>query len=112
MNRVYIILVSVFLISNAQAQTPLWKQVVAGGEFSVAIKSDSTLYSWGLNNHGQLANGDLSDNSVLEPTQVTEYNDWVTVAAGSYHAVAIKDSGSIYAWGYNGYGSIKDSDTL
>jgi len=37
------------------AQT--WQKVVCGGEFSVALRSDSTLWAWGFNGNGQLGIG-------------------------------------------------------
>ena len=32
--------------------------------------------------------------------------DWVAVAAGAYHSLAIKANGSLYAWGANGSGQL------
>ena len=32
----------------------------------------------------------------------------VAVAAGRSHSIAIKDDGSVWTWGYNGYGQLGD----
>jgi alpha-tubulin suppressor-like RCC1 family protein len=47
-------LFAVVFIQTAQAQDS-WLKVEAGTEFSVALKSDSTLWSWGRKHNVQLA---------------------------------------------------------
>ncbi len=37
--------------------------------------------------------------------------DWATVAAGSYHALAVKRDGSLWAWGGNHDGKLGDGTT-
>jgi alpha-tubulin suppressor-like RCC1 family protein len=37
--------------------------------------------------------------------------DWVTVAGGLYHMVALKADGSLWAWGYNYYGQLGLGDS-
>jgi len=99
-----------------------WVSVRVGANHTVAIKSNGTLWAWGLNNHGQLgiAVGDTADKN--EPTRVTEAGDgWVSVTAGggdmtdqygtviqSGHTVAIKSNGELYAWGQNDFGQLGD----
>ena len=39
-----------------------WKQVSCGGETTSAIKTDGTLWTWGLNSSGQLGVNDLTTN--------------------------------------------------
>jgi len=38
----------------------VWSDVSAGGEFSLGLRSDSTLWSWGFNGSGQLGIGTTS----------------------------------------------------
>jgi len=42
--------VSISLTINAL----YWKQILAGGKHTVAIKSDGTLWAWGYNDYGQV----------------------------------------------------------
>jgi alpha-tubulin suppressor-like RCC1 family protein len=38
----------------------------------------------------------------------TTDNNWVSVSAGSAHTVALKSDGTLWAWGYNGFGQLGD----
>ena len=83
-----------------------WSSVSAGGYYSAAIKSDGTLWAWGLNDHGELGNGTNSISSV--PVQEsTASSDWSSVNAGDEFTTAIKsDGGTLWAWGANYYGQL------
>jgi alpha-tubulin suppressor-like RCC1 family protein len=66
-----------------------WKQVSAGGDHTAAIKTDGTLWTWGLGNNGQLGNANLTNRS----TPVTTFaggTNWKQVSAGSRHTVAVQ----------------------
>jgi alpha-tubulin suppressor-like RCC1 family protein len=71
------------------------KEVSAGQQFSVALKSDGTVWTWGDNSYGELGNGTLV--SSLTPVQVGISNV-VTVIAGQFQAFAQKQDGSIWRW--------------
>jgi len=45
-----------------------WAQVSAGNNYTIAIKTDGTLWAWGANNNGQLGDGTTSQRNT--PTQV------------------------------------------
>lgn len=82
-----------------------WKQVANGITFTVAIKTDGTLWSWGLNAYGQLGTNTTTSRS--SPVQtITGGTNWVQVACGNYHAAAIKTDGTLWLWGYNYWGQI------
>lgn len=88
---------------------PSWKwiYVAAGGEsetkgFFAAIKKDSTLWMWGINDKGQLGTGD--NNNAKEPIQIGTDKDWASVYCGYSFTIAIKKDGSLYAWGNNNSG--------
>lgn len=88
--------------------------IAAGGEFSLALTSDGTIYAWGSNSHGQM--GDGSTVTVKTPKKVVIQENLtevkiVGIAAGGSHVLAIDDNGSIWAWGYNGLGQLGDGTT-
>jgi alpha-tubulin suppressor-like RCC1 family protein len=84
-----------------------WTDVATGYYHSVAIKSDGTLWASGRNNYGQLGDNTLVDKHVFVPIAAA-VTDWSDVAAGIYHSAAIRQDGSLWAWGRNNYGQIGD----
>ncbi len=84
---------------------------VAGGQdHSLALKSDGTVWAWGTNAAGQLGTGTPSDNQGA-PQQVSELTRMVAVAANGKHSLALKDNGTVWAWGDNQYGQLGDGST-
>jgi alpha-tubulin suppressor-like RCC1 family protein len=86
---------------------------IAGGNLhSLALKSDGTVWAWGYNSSGQLGNGTWSQS--LVPVQVVEVisgsnvsiNNIVAISAGAYHSLALKNDGTVRAWGSNAYGQL------
>ena len=80
-----------------------YKEIAAEGLFTMALKSDGSLWAWGNNNHGRV--GDGSEAPRTSPVKVGE--GFVRVAAGS-HVLALKADGSLWSWGYNGNGQLGD----
>jgi alpha-tubulin suppressor-like RCC1 family protein len=87
-----------------------WKSVAGGGYYTVALKTDGTLWGWGDNFYGQ-----LGDNTgVTRSTPVTTLlggTNWKSVAGGLYHTVAIKTDGTLWTWGRNQFGQLGINDT-
>ena len=82
-----------------------WKQVDCGAAHTAAIKTDSTLWSWGLNTSGQL--GDNTRTSRSSPVQtIAGGTNWKQVACGSSHTAAIKTDGTLWTWGNNYQGQL------
>jgi alpha-tubulin suppressor-like RCC1 family protein len=76
-----------------------WSSVSFGAFFTVALKRDGTLWSWGLNGDGQLGDGTTIGRSAL--ARVGLDSDWVAVTAGESSALAIKQNGTLWGWGQN-----------
>ena len=74
-----------------------WASVSGGSYYTVAIKTDGSLWAWGYNAYGQLGNGTNSNTST--PIQIGTATDWASVSAGDHHTVAIKTNGSLWTWG-------------
>lgn len=81
-----------------------WADVAAGEGFSLAVKTDGTLWSWGRNHFGQLGVGNT--NTITTQVQVGTATDWMSVFAGSDHIVAAKTDSSLWGWGLNTSGEL------
>jgi len=66
-----------------------WSNITTGSNstFSMATKTDGTLWSWGQDNVGQLGQGTTANYS--SPKQVGSLTTWLNVAAGYQHVLAI-----------------------
>lgn len=85
--------------------TPVgFRSISAGGDHTLAIKDDGTLWAWGWNRSGQL--GDGTDIDRYFPVKIGPDSDWATVVAGSNHTLALKENGTLWAWGENSYGEL------
>jgi len=83
-----------------------WQTIAAGPQFTIAIKTDGTLWAWGYNEFGQLGDGTTVDKNT--PTQIGSDKDWETIATGSNHTIALKKDGSLWTWGENKNGKLGD----
>ena len=78
----------------------------AGGDHTLAIGSNGALYAWGLGTDGQLGNGTTTSSSTPVQVSLPPGVVPVAVAAGDDHSLALGSNGTLYAWGYNGYGQL------
>ncbi len=87
-----------------------------GGRHSIALKTDGTVWAWGLNGQGELGDGTTTFHTT--PVQVKDFTDptgylhnIVAIAAGANHNLAAKSDGTVWAWGYNSDGQLGDGST-
>jgi alpha-tubulin suppressor-like RCC1 family protein len=81
-----------------------WLQVAASYKCSAAIKSDNTLWTWGLNNSGQLMKSNTTADSV--PVQVGALTNWKQVSLGAANMGAVKTDGTLWMCGQGASGSL------
>ena len=69
-----------------------------------AIKTDGSLWTWGVNNKGQLGLGNLT--SYSSPKQVGSLTNWLQVATLYQAVISVKTDGTIWSWGRNNTGNL------
>jgi alpha-tubulin suppressor-like RCC1 family protein/subtilisin family serine protease/chitodextrinase len=84
--------------------------IVAGLElYSVALCANGTVLTWGYNDYGQLGNGSYSyDYHRLLPARVEGIDNIVQISGGVGHCLALKNDGTVWAWGLNECGQLGD----
>ncbi|MBI1920739.1 MAG: VCBS repeat-containing protein [Geobacter sp.] len=80
--------------------------VVGGGNHSIALKADGTVWTWGLNSQGQLGDGTTTNSTI--PVQVPGLDGVIAIAAGVEHTAVLKADGTVWTWGKNDYGQLGD----
>lgn len=98
-----LILLSATFIASAAIEQK-WQQVSGGYSFTVAIKSDGSLWAWGYNSSGQLGSGDNVDSDI--PQKIGNDTNWQSIAAGDRHVLATKTDGTLWTWGENTFGQL------
>jgi alpha-tubulin suppressor-like RCC1 family protein len=82
-------------------------KISAGCGFSLALRSDGTVWAWGYDNVGQLGDGSTVNSQV--PVKITGLSQVTAIAAGWDSSVAILANGaSVWAWGGNDDGQLGD----
>jgi len=80
-------------------------KIASGGNFSLAVDLNGTLWAWGDNSYGQLGDNGV-ENGTNRPVQVLGMTNTVAISAfgdeadgfGEY-ALAVKADGTVWAWG-------------
>jgi alpha-tubulin suppressor-like RCC1 family protein len=92
-----------------------WKQVSCGNfstgptvNTTAAIKTDGTLWVWGYGSSGQVGNNTSTFGVNTPVTTFAGGTNWKQVSCGR-HTAAIKTDGTLWTWGFNGYGQLGDN---
>jgi len=83
--------------------------IAAGGDHTLGLKTNSTVWACGLNEYGQLGNGTTNDS--VAPIQVSAISGILAIAAGQEHSVGLKTNGLVWAWGFNNHGQLGNGTT-
>ena len=79
------------------------------GEYWLPIvqTSEDTTWAWGCNGNGRLGNLTTTDQS--SPVSVVGgFADWCQISAGESHNLALRSTGTSWAWGCNNAGQLGD----
>ncbi len=87
-----------------------WQEVACGDEFTVACKTDGTLWAFGDSGNGATGQGNTTD--ISSPVQIGALTDWASVKAGDAHWIAVKTDGSLWSCGAGVSGKLGDGTTV
>ena len=91
----FLSLMFLYSISNLQAQC--WLKLDSKYEYALAIKSDNSLWKWGVRQS--------------TPLLVDSLSNWKEVTTGKGLYAAIKSDGTLWTWGENSYGQLGNGTT-
>ncbi|WP_395840050.1 MopE-related protein [Cystobacter fuscus] len=89
--------------------SPVTKAISAGNYHSLALRTDGSVWAWGVNSDGQLGNGTQTLGKI--PVRVTGLPSIKAIAAGRNHSLALGVDGKVWAWGQNSSGQLGDGTT-
>lgn len=83
--------------------------VATGENHTVALKEDGTVWVWGDNGFGELGDGTGGLEAPYSTTPVqSNITEVAAVDAGKNYTVALKEDGTVWAWGDNSGGKLGD----
>ncbi|RZK61278.1 MAG: RCC1 repeat-containing protein, partial [Hymenobacter sp.] len=97
------------ILPGAAPASTRYVQVAAGGDYSLGLTAEGTLYGWGHNIYGELGTGTIDAASApvaVSQGAIPAGTRFVQVAAGTQHSLALAADGTLYAWGYNTSGQL------
>jgi alpha-tubulin suppressor-like RCC1 family protein len=81
--------------------------IVATNQFTLYLKNDGTVWASGRNQFGQFGNGTTSNFNTI-PLQILGLTGITAISAGGGFSVFLKNDGTVWATGENGYGQLGD----
>ena len=83
--------------------------IAAGTRYSLAVRSDGTVWGWGHKHSGSNAVGIVFSSNT--PVQVQGLSNITAVAGGNNHSLALRSDGTVWAWGGNISGHLGNGTT-
>ena len=81
----------------------------SGDAHFLAVKKDGTVFSWGINMHGELGNRTAEDQ--YEPRIIEGLSGVIAADGGTDFSMVLKEDGTVWAWGKNDYGQLGIGNT-
>lgn len=78
-------------------------QIAQSSHFTIAIKTNGTLWTWGRSNSSGASGFGTYDTNIpyMQPMQIGTDTDWAKVVTSGSHTLAIKTDGTLWVWGNN-----------
>lgn len=86
-----------------------WQSLDCGGNSTLLLKEDGTLWGCGQNSFGQLGNGSTMNSTF--PVELSDLNEWTSITAGNFNGASVFN-GQLYTWGSNIAGQIGNGTTI
>ena len=86
------------------------KMVAIGGNHTLVLLNDGTVYATGANGNGQLGLNDTTNRSTF--TKIDTLANIKFITCGYFNSFAITEDGDVYAWGINNYGELGLGDNI
>jgi alpha-tubulin suppressor-like RCC1 family protein len=89
-----------------------WCQVSASDNFSLAVRTNGTAWSWGSNYFGRLGDNTATANRSSPVSVVGGFTDWCQISGGNQFSLAVRTNGTAWAWGYAADGRLGNNTTV
>ena len=84
-----------------------WVYGATSQSHTIAVKSDGTIWAWGLGDQGQLGLGTSGAyGSRSSPNQIGALTNWLKASTGYKFTLAVKTTGALWSWGRNPEGQL------
>lgn len=81
-----------------------YADVAVGAGYTLAIRTDGSLWGWGLNTSKQIGIGDKSGGN--KPILIDKSHTWIAVAATHETSAGMTSDGGLYTWGTDNGGTL------
>ncbi len=92
------------LVAGTITAQKTYTHVECGTEYTLALRSDSTIWACGENGNYQLGNSAVPKSDTLMP--VAPSTKWIFACAGAFHSIGIAADSTMWGWGFNQNGEL------
>ena len=89
--------------------------IASSYEHALAVRNDGTVWGFGSNREGRLGREERREWGFMwdisSPTQISNLSNIIAVSAGTYHSLALRNDGTVWAWGSNLSGRLGNGTT-
>ena len=88
----------------ASGSTVPWFAISVGQSANCGIRTDGSLWCWGLNGEGQVGDGTTTKREA--PVPIMAGSSWQRVSVGTIHTCGVQTDGSLWCWGSGSNGRL------